>query len=219
MKKLKTLTAGSVLLTMVLGASGAALAETAKPVEVKTEAQEAVPAVKAGAVLVRSAGMLFNPVHERKYMQLLVQSYAPDSAAQWNAALEERKQVESDMSKTLEKQVILKTAPATPVEAIKIQKLDDASAGADGTDNIRFEIKQGNELHVSATKAIAAGGTMKKELTESMKLQDDFAKAVESGDASAIRALLPKLLDDYTKQTAEMKEAADKMKTQQTEQQ
>ncbi|CAG7644708.1 hypothetical protein PAESOLCIP111_04776 [Paenibacillus solanacearum] len=218
MKRLKVLTAGSVLLTMVLGASGAALAETAQPAEVKLEAQAATTAVKAATVMVRSAGMLFSPVHERKYMQLLVQAYAPESAAQWSAALEERKQVESEMSKTLEKQVILKT-DAAPVEAVKIRKVDGTKEEAGATDSIRLEIKEGGELHMSPAKTIAAVGTVKKELTESMKLQDEFAKAVESGDASAIQALLPKLLDDYTKQTAEMKQAAEKMKTQQPEQQ
>ena len=218
MKRLKVLTAGSVLLTMVLGASGAALAETAKPAEVKTEAQGTTAAIKAPMVTVRAAGMLFNPVHERKYMQLLVQAYAPQSAAQWNAALEERKQVESVMSKTLEKQVILKT-DAVPVEAVEIRKVDGTKEEAGATDSIRLEIKEGSELHMSPAKTIAAVGAVKKELTESMKLQDEFAKAVESGDASAIQALLPKLLDDYTKQTAEMKQAAEKMKAQQSEQQ
>ncbi|OAS14715.1 hypothetical protein [Paenibacillus oryzisoli] len=51
--------------------------------------------------------------------------------------------------------------------------------------------------------------------SESMKLQQKLADAVEADDAEAIRAILPDLLKDFVKGTADMREMTAKIKEQQ----
>ncbi|MGO4497425.1 hypothetical protein AB4114_16235 [Paenibacillus sp. 2RAB27] len=53
--------------------------------------------------------------------------------------------------------------------------------------------------------------------SESMKLQQKLAEAVEADDANAIRAILPDLLKDFVKGTEDMRDMTKKIKEQQTE--
>ncbi|WP_377471843.1 hypothetical protein [Paenibacillus chartarius] len=212
-KSWKAATTATLLLSLAFGAYGSAAAETvseakAADVLVQEGQGEQASADKGPEEPVRlSARLLLNPVHERTYLQLLVQAYDPERAGEWQAALDERKQVESEMPKPQlgTKQIVLKH-PAAGQEGVGVP--------------LRIEIKH-DDLHSLPQQPqpfklpeLGANGEfdVKVELPAELKLQEDLAKALEAGDTDAVKELLPQLLDSYRKMTSELKQLAEKLK-------
>lgn len=105
----------ALLTTVAIGAVSASAAETSttKPVKsfqmVKAGSASATVAAPAFHIGSTFGGLLNNPAVERNYLKLLVTTYSPDSLADWQKALEDRKQAEAEMPKpTLAKRFSLK---------------------------------------------------------------------------------------------------------------
>ncbi|PYI50734.1 hypothetical protein [Paenibacillus flagellatus] len=214
--------AGKLALTAMLavgaiaGIGGSAYAEDTK--EQATLAASAVTVaaatVEGGAMTIAvfgpDSGLMMTPAHQRHYWKLLVDAYAPDLAAAWGQALEERKQVEATIPKAEPISVhvsdIKELQPADemkkPIVEHKLQPLPEAGTREKGVGEIRFEKS-------NAVEAVPA--IMDKEPPAPIARQIKLSEAVEAGDAQAIRDLLPQLLDDYRKQTAELKERLAKL--------
>ncbi|NOU92082.1 hypothetical protein GC093_02380 [Paenibacillus sp. LMG 31456] len=175
-------------------------------------------------------GLLQNEAHERKYLQMLVKAYTPADEAAWLAAFEGRKQVEEQFPKMSSTRAIKVT------EAAKLQKLDKnivpsltevgehgmevvaPNEGQEGKNlfSVRLNKSTNSEVGTESTGAIfpldavVSDGiisTQESEASPQLKLQVDFTKAVEADDSSAIKELLPKLLNDYKEKTAQMSKA------------
>jgi hypothetical protein len=217
-KSWKTMAVGSLLMAVAFTSYGAASADTVQSGGEALSAVQATPAIggKPMAIFMHTFGLLDNPVHERKYLQMLVQAHAPESAGDWKAALDERQQVESQMPKpeTLAKKMAIQK-PATPGEG-------KAGNQVSGPEEPRFQIELSNSvlptLPVPPLDAVSKDDILNGELPPELKLQDDFAKAVEADNDATIKELLPKLLENYKKQTAELKIVAEKMKQAKQEQ-
>jgi hypothetical protein len=218
-KTLKSLTVGTLLATMAFGVYGVASAESGKEEGAALAKATAVSAAmtegKKVIIYHRSGSLLQNPAHERNYLLLLVKAYAPGSVEDWKVALEERKRVESDMPKPplLEKKMILQKDMPTGDGKMELRQGVPADGVQVGEDGANFRIG----LNKDDMKEIMVPGQLKddiikKELPEDLKLQEDLAKAVEAGDDAAIKELMPKLLEAYIKQTADLKVIAEKLK-------
>jgi hypothetical protein len=245
MKKSNTMAAGLLLLSLTMGMAGSAAAESAseavpkKDQAMRVTAANAVSSLSLGGVFMNHSvglGLLGNPVHERNYLKLLVKAYTPDSEQAWNGAFEERKQAEAQFTKTL----TIRTLPALPdgqlpaSEAVQITTEKPLNG-----DSATKEIKIGdNKVHVTfIQKDLAAVtdaqyspvgitppdgiingmSTVTAVASPEAKLQGDFSKAVDAGDAAAIKELLPKLLEDYKQSTAKMNESIEQYKKFQAE--
>ncbi|TDF94506.1 hypothetical protein [Paenibacillus piri] len=154
-------TAGTLLLSLTLGLTGGASAETAGDAAKVTETAPAAsvqPATKVGAkpvVMYRTSigGLMMNETHERNYLKLLVKTYTPESEADWLAAFEARKQAEANFPKA---------TPSVTVsikdDIIKLDKKEAAGEAAQGGTDSQTAEKIMTKL---ISKEIAEQGVVK----------------------------------------------------------
>ncbi|MDF2959825.1 MAG: hypothetical protein K0S39_1560 [Paenibacillus sp.] len=235
-------TAGTLLFSLTLGLVGGASAETAGDTTNAKGTEPAslsVPAQKESKPVfmyrMGHSGLLQSESHERNYLKLLVKAYTPESEAAWSAAFEERKQVEKLLPKAAA------AVKALPKDEVQIQKLDKDAVPPvteDGKEPVvKVKPVDGQEWNktfvVRLEKAHSgAGGEGQSilplgaalpddilkaaesghEVPPQLKLQMDFTKAVEADDASAIKELLPQLLEDYKNKTVQLGKVAEKLK-------
>ncbi|MCP1310186.1 hypothetical protein [Paenibacillus tyrfis] len=221
-------TIGTLLLATAFGAVGSAAAETAAELPAAVPAQKVEGAKRVGVH--RLNGMLLQqPAHERAYLKLLAKTYAPESVEAWNQAIAERQEVEKEMPKLpamltvtrkdkadsdakddagLSKDAVGKEGP------VKIRVLDTVNKENISAQPLRVEIlTDGAAAEGQKTIGVAlADDIMIAGPSEEMKRQEALAEAAEAGNGEAIRGLLPQLLDDYRKETAELKTMAAKLK-------
>ncbi|RIX46575.1 hypothetical protein D3P08_26050 [Paenibacillus nanensis] len=222
--KMSTLAVAAALTTGGISAFAAEQAQTGETQEAKAGAE----AVKGKPFIYQfhagDAGLLNNPIHQRNYWKLLVQAYAPETASAWTSALEERKQLEAS----------LPAADAGHVVTFKGRLPDGVELSEqpeDPQNTLRIQIdKSGNNQHI-AKFTDPSGNVISMPTTDILKLQEKpeqftihkepapeiqrlikLNEAVEANDAEAIRTLLPQLLEDYRKQTAELKEDIEQLK-------
>lgn len=227
----------AAVLALTTGAVGASAAE-AETKHAGNGASTVEAAGKPFVVQARSgSGMLLHDdVHQRHYWKLLAAAYAPELSDEWQAALDERKKVEDGFPKAeagvlkLEERVV--PSPNGPAAALPDAVLPaipgDAAVRAIATDERKLEIAtsedglvmrirlggmSASELGSLAAEAGSAATGVKP--SEEMQRQMDLRAAVEAGDEAAIRELLPKLLDDYRKQTEALKAHLEELKAQQ----
>jgi hypothetical protein len=226
MKKKFNTVAAALLLSLTMGMAGSAAAETASESEQKVDktipvsAVKSVPALALGRVYMATQtgfGLLSNPVHERNYLKLMVKAYAADSEQAWDEALEARKQAEAQFSKSLK--IRLESAlPGGQIpesETVVITK-DKPLVGESTTKEVQVGDKklhftfiqkniaetQNNPLGVPFQDGILhEEQAVTMEASPQAQLQGDFSKAVDAGDAAAIKELLPKLLEEYKQTT------------------
>ncbi|RTE09463.1 hypothetical protein [Paenibacillus whitsoniae] len=195
-----------------------------------------VSAAPAATIAFRAGGfsVLSQPALERSYWKLLAATYAPETAADWKKALDDRKQVEAQLPKTA---TFTKAIPAPLLKEgsnIEGQALDDTvtltpapespdSAEAKPVDSLPIlsplPIAEGVTIVTRAipadeasslTQALPVEGLpadviMKAEPSEEAIRLQKLAEAVDADDATAIQSLLPQLLQDYIKQTDELR--------------
>ncbi|MFD0682031.1 MULTISPECIES: hypothetical protein [unclassified Paenibacillus] len=188
------------------------------------------------------SGLLQSEANERKYLQLLAKAYTPGDEAAWLAAFDGRKKVEEQFPK------MAATRAFKMTNAVSIQKLDKDAVPSltEGVENgtvtmSPVEGEEGKKLFtIRVNKTTNAEGVegapgsifpleavvsddiinaKESEAPPELKLQTDFAKAVEADDSAAIKELLPKLLIDYKEKTAEMTKALEQIKEKQQEKQ
>ncbi|MBU7320849.1 hypothetical protein [Paenibacillus oleatilyticus] len=208
---LKMGTIGTLLLATAFGAMGTAAAAE--------QAKEVPPGVHSGVM---------NPGNGA-YMRLLAKIYIPESAEEWKKAVEERKQAENDMTEATQARTKFKDElsrnykPETAPKAPDVEYKENSATGKkqlfiDGKPADRYSngrpIVDGKIVEGIAVAIEGMDGIIDKrpEQSEESKRAEAYAKAVEAGDTEAIRGLLPKLLDDYRKQTTAIKEEAARMK-------
>ncbi|NHN31006.1 hypothetical protein [Paenibacillus agricola] len=183
-------------------------------------------------------GLLGNPVHERNYLKMLVKAYAPDSEQAWSNAFTERKQAAEQFSKT----ITIRTYPALPsgeatsseaTQIIAAKPVDGEFAvkeiqAGDQKAHVTFINKEHATLKISQNNPVGSPlqdgiinemSAMAKETSTSpqAKLQGDFSKAVDAGDAASIKELLPALLEDYKQTTDNMNKSIEQQKQFQAE--
>ncbi|WP_163852648.1 sensor histidine kinase [Paenibacillus elgii] len=142
----------------------------------------------------------------------MISRVAPESEEMWKQAFGERELAENDMAKATQERTKFKdelqrsfNKKASP-QNDKIDFKESAAAGVPPT-------------FIGKHPDNGINGGKESELSDKIKLLETYARDVEAGDTQAIRAedaeairgLLPKLLDDYRKQTASLKEAAARM--------
>lgn len=224
--KMSTLAVAAALTT---GGFSAFAAEQAQTGETQ-EAQASAEAVKGKLFIYQfhtsDAGLLNNPIHQRNYWKLLVQAYAPESVDAWTNALDERKQLEASFPVTDAGHVI--TFKGNLPDGLEMSEQRDAE---EPQNTLRIQIdKSGNNQHI-AKFTDPSGNVMAMPTTDILKLHEESGdatinkeptpevqrltklnEAVEANDADAIRTLLPQLLEDYRKQTAELKADIERLK-------
>ncbi|WP_426445586.1 hypothetical protein ACP26L_19550 [Paenibacillus sp. S-38] len=166
------------------------------------------------------------PIHQRSYWKLLVGKYAPESADAWTAALEERKALEASLP-GLEpgaNRVIKVTEKAPEGAAEWNGELPEPTPGIespkvlrihpDGNTPVEPAPADGTTKNVKIFKfhTETANGTISTKPSQEAERLIKLGEAVEADDAEAVRALLPQLLEDYRKQTEELKNLAEKIK-------
>jgi hypothetical protein len=233
-KKLQTAAAGVLMLSLTLGLVDAASAETTNQTDQaqpKQTIQLSVPAVAAkGGVFMAypgGLGMLLNPIHERNYLKLMVKSYTPGSEQAWNRALEDRKMAEQLMDKSLtlrmkaalpgeqqseEANIITDKLQAGEQQEVDIQKGDKKFTIFVNKKEAATTGEQNTPLVIPLPGDIMKTSDTDMEVSPQAKLQGDFSKAVEAGDETVIKELLPKLLDEYKQTTEKINKEAEKLK-------
>ncbi|MDD9266922.1 hypothetical protein ACFPES_07730 [Paenibacillus sp. GCM10023248] len=215
---------------------------TAAPAAAITEGKPVL--VKTVAAAHIGSGLLFQPAHERNYLKLLAGAYAPDSLDAWKQALEDRKQAESELPKpTLTiggpipstkageavaapmnpaetKTFTLKAAPAAvpdgeaPSSAPRVKKIIISKDGSgESTKLIQAIPLEGAPVSGDIMESMQFEPVP---LPESFVRQQKLTEAVEADDAAAIQSLLPQLLEDYKKETDNIRSLAKKLKDQAT---
>jgi hypothetical protein len=238
-KKLNTMAAGLLLLSLTMGVAGSAAAEITSDSGQKTDKTIRISAATAlgGVYMSHSVGLglLGNPVHEQNYLRMLAKAYAPDSEQAWNEAIEARKQVEAQFPKM----AVALRAPSIPQDGSTVSNeafhiiTEKPLNGEDVTKELQVGDKK---VHVTfikkdqATKVqnhpadrLQPDVTMKGmppvmlEVSPQAKLQGDFSKAIDAGDAAAVKALLPQMLEAYKEATDKISKSIEQQKKWQAE--
>ncbi|NPV93267.1 MAG: hypothetical protein HPY50_21115 [Firmicutes bacterium] len=178
-------------------------------------------------------------VHQQAYLTYLVEEYTPESMSDWSAAFEERKRVAAEFPG---KRLLIEkiTAPGEAgaasirVEPLTPEQLEEGLPAVPGEGReIVIKFSDGKEVKTFETKGEARTGTVTlekgdgkdvliykaekpgeipAEIKARMELYQSFEQAVESRDASGLKSLLPKILDDYKQVTQEMDKTAEEIK-------
>ncbi|MFC5450925.1 hypothetical protein [Paenibacillus aestuarii] len=230
----------AALATISLGGVSATAADTAQAT-ITAAAATTSPTVKPTTMLFMNQGsssMLLQPAFQRNYLKLLAVTYAPDTIDAWKAALDERKQVESEMPKPEagKRVMILNKSDAMGTVTTAIPASDDKAAipvqlvpSTDGLNPDQLSsvsIGEGKQLTITKsqdgvvvkkfTQALPVEGkwldTMQADASEAFKRQQKLAEAVDADDAATIRSLLPELLKDYQQETENLRDMVKKIK-------
>jgi hypothetical protein len=189
----------------------------------------AAPAAK-GMVTVRlgSPPLMISEVHQQAYLTYLVNEYDPESLDQWQEAFAQRQKAAADMPKPTDKGAVLKLTQGDQSEDqlkfnIAIPELSDVSAtqslpvtgpGRLFTVEMSDDVDGKNIIYINKKpgESIDPDGKIAAEMKASAQLASEFEKAVASGDAQDIKAVLPKVLEDYQKNTERMVNIAQSIK-------
>ncbi len=161
------------------------------------------PEMGKGKAVVFSAGMsdgffMHSDVHQQAYLTYLVKEYAPETEAEWKEAFAQRNKVTEEMRDKIEA-----AAPENkPGFHVK-------TGIASETGKV-FEKKLVMEDKIFSLPS--PDDEQMQQIEAEMELQEEFARAVEDRDADAIRAVLPKLLENYKEKTARLPEMAENIK-------
>ncbi|MDF2671534.1 MAG: hypothetical protein K0R67_3840 [Paenibacillus sp.] len=216
--KAKWAQVGLMALVLTIGAGGMSAASAEETGNTTGQAtvptyETAQPAVISSSMVIGHAsagpGLLVNPIHQRNYWKLLVAAYAPELSEQWANALEDRKKLDDSVPKN---------APtlhfSSKSESFTLPSVS-AVPGAIGA----VSVKEGALLKVEALEgtfeslgnvttlpALSVNAIMSRELPPELQIYIDLNKAVEADDADSIRELLPQLLENYVKETENLKQ-------------
>ncbi|MGF7031697.1 hypothetical protein J2T17_002611 [Paenibacillus mucilaginosus] len=229
---MKMSAAAMILAGTTGGFSSVSAEETTAADEVQAAAQGAVDAAQAAGkpMIVRfhahSTEALNLPAHQRSYWKLLVDKYAPETADSWAAALEERKALEASLPKPEPgANRVIKVKGKAPEGAAEWSgELPEPTPGMespkvlrihpDGNTPVEPAPADGTTKNVKIFKfhTEPGDGTISTKPSPEAERLIKLGEAVEADDAEAVRALLPQLLEDYRKQTEELKNLAEKLK-------
>ncbi|WP_028552182.1 hypothetical protein [Paenibacillus sp. UNC451MF] len=228
----------AAMLTMAIGGTGSAFAADNNDQKETQATVVAQPAVKISSSFAfgSSSNMLLQPALQRNYLKLLATTYTPESLGEWKQALDERKQVESEMPKPkMASLTISKKADSNDVtgaettdsgkklQAFRIMLPESAAqqdtdkqneaSSSDKAETVRVQIGKEGAIMKDITQAVPvevkdASDIIKVELPESFKRQQKLAEAVEADDAATIRSLLPEILKDYKSETDNLRKIA-----------
>ncbi|NGQ96972.1 hypothetical protein G3578_17555 [Brevibacillus sp. SYP-B805] len=142
----------------------------------------------------RGRHALFLGAHRKMYLTLLAEKYTPGSVAEWKAAFAERERLvaewkarkateqPSDAERQARREQFTKLAQELKAKVAK---------GELTKEQMKEQLAQWREEH---------GGKDRKGLREALQpfkqVHEEFDAAIKSQDAAAIRAVLPKLLDE-----------------------
>jgi hypothetical protein len=154
----------------------------------------AVKAVAAVSVGVFDDFFMHSNVHQQAYLTYLVREYAPESEADWKEAFAQRNKAAEEMKEKIE----TVTLENNPELKVKTEAALDVS--------VVFDEEAAKNMKIA--KRPALDDKQLQEIKAEMELQEEFARAVEAGDADAIREVLPSLLENYKDKTARLPEMA-----------
>ncbi len=165
----------------------------------------------AAAVTFHAFPLLQSSAHERVYLKLLAQTYAPETADAWKAALEARKAVETELRKPAWEEPIRIQQRELPPDQnggapirIELKKVETAeNREPSGDVIIKREIGSTPDSVIVKKEigSIPGDVIIKREPPAEWKLQQALAEAVEAEDQEQIRKLLGELLDSYRSHT------------------
>lgn len=199
MKRIAKLIMVVMVIGMVIGGSIPCLA--ADP--------PALEAVKTGTVAVAVGSPVLNfmasEVHEQNYLRYLIKDYDPAALPQWEKAFAARKDARQQWEQKLKDS--LPTASELS-GAVTVTFADTAAFPCLEALPGKVSISEGNLAEISGDKVFVTAVESKElnnaEVAVQDKLYSDFEQAVELGDAAAIKAALPKILDKYQQLTEDM---------------
>ncbi len=187
--------AGAFCLTQVLSAGSAAAATNAgSATELNVEPAPAAVMGSTGETTFCCAsygGLLTDEVHEQRYLRYLVKDFAAESLPEWEKAFAERCQAAERLNSMAPQQTELLNGmimTCTIASSDADSDLSELSVVADAADP--------NSDIVSAQPS--------EELQARFAAEEAFAAAVEKDDASAIKKLLPQILEFYRSDTDNM---------------
>lgn len=171
----------------------------------------ALEAATTGTVTVAVGSPVLNlmasEVHEQNYLKYLVKEYDPAALTQWEKAFTARKDARQQLEQKLKDSMpaasnlsgiitvtLADTAALPCTEAIPCPKLSF-------TENVGSAEVSGDKVFITA---VESGESDDIEATAQDMFYSDFEQAVELGDAAAIKADLPKILDKYQQLTEDM---------------
>ncbi|TXK74486.1 hypothetical protein [Paenibacillus sp. N3.4] len=225
------------MVTMAFGAVGASAADSNTEAKTTITAAASTPAMTASSsfrIFSSPSNLLVQPAHQNNYLKLLASTYAPETLTAWKQALEERKQLESEMPKmtalrsvtvqakdglvkqddTIVPNAVSKDIVSVP--AIPAVELSEGTLSSGKQLVIQRLTKDGESapdiVQALPFEGVVSDGIMNAEATESLKRQQKLAEAVEADDAATIKSLLPELLKDYKSETDSIRTMAKKLK-------
>lgn len=161
--------------------------------------------INANKAIRESAGI---GVHKEMYYTLLSEKYTPADTEQWKAAFAERDRLLEELKAlkpTLEQKAAIKENRSGELGRL----LQERKAGTLDKEALQAKIQELKDgwqgLKALKTEEWDSALTARKEL------QKSFTEAVESGDAAAIGAALPKLLAQTQQENAALAELTAKL--------
>lgn len=149
--------------------------------------------------------------HHVMYIELLAEKYAPDTLDAWKTAFAERKQALEKLKPGLKD----KAADAKRNAKETLGDLRDKLKNGEIT---REELRQKLQERLADRKANLEERKDDKEpeIEARRALHEQFTKAVDDQNAEEIRAVLPKLLEQYKHDTAKIVQKAEQLQAGQT---
>lgn len=131
-------------------------------------------------------------VHEEEYYRLLAEKYTPEDLNQWEAAFTERESLLTQL-KELKENGTLKEEWSAKREEVKA-KINELRAKVKNGEMTKEEAKKQIQNYVAERKS-----DLSPIISAHRELHQAFTAAIDKQDEAAIRALLPKLLDEMEK--------------------
>ncbi|HZG15292.1 MAG TPA: hypothetical protein VE710_09750 [Candidatus Bathyarchaeia archaeon] len=144
--------------------------------------------------MVRKNGNRAHKAHEQQYMLLLAEKYTPDKVAEWKAVFAEREQLFRKWKSVREKQkldphLVEKKEQYKKYKDVLKQKLGNGEITKDQMKSMLNEWKEKNFPERAKLDA-----QRRERHAAFRQTRQAFDEAIASGNESAIRSILPKLL-------------------------
>jgi hypothetical protein len=187
----------SLALPMAAQAEEAAKPATPRPGQVKQVLKEKWEHHQLEHRKDRVRHALTHGAHRQMYLTLLAEKYTPESVDEWEAAFAERKRLVAQWKERHDSE----KAPAGEKQAHKeqmkqfVQELKQKVEKGEMTrEQMKDQLKQWREKHFPEMNGEKDG--LREALQQFKQIHEEFDAAIEAEDEAAIKAVLPKLLEE-----------------------
>ncbi|MED4784141.1 hypothetical protein [Brevibacillus choshinensis] len=126
--------------------------------------------------------------HQRMYMTLLAEKYTPNQVGEWQAVLKERE-------KLIEQLRAARETVSEEKSQMRAKLREQVQTGAITSDQMEQQYKEWKEKNRGGQDQAGENEDRKAQMEKFKQTHEEFDAAIASGDATKIKTVLPKLLE------------------------